>query len=250
MRILVVGDIHGMIDRLRKVVELCNVEAVLQVGDLGFYPDVESMDGPGRRKIIKEPSQGEIFAYISGERTFPRPFYFVRGNHEDYTLLDKFEALSISNFVYLRSGLHQIESLKVGAVGGIYYGGQKAQRGLMPKYTKEDEVEFIFNSTVVDVMLAHDCPEGKGFRTGGAHGSPFVSLAVEALKPKFLFHGHYASNIEPYVIGETRVYPMTLRCEWSDEKGIYVVGEAAFGILERNASELSFSYLSKEQMVH
>jgi Icc-related predicted phosphoesterase len=248
MRILVVGDIHGRIEQLRKVVEITGAKAVLQVGDLGFYPDVESMDGPGRRKIVKEPSQGEIFAYISKEKTFPCPLYFVRGNHEAFPLLQKFEELEIPNFFYLRTGLHSVESVQVAAVGGIYYGGQKAQRQSLPKYTKEAEVEFVFTSTAADVMLAHDCPEGKGYRSGGAHGSPFVTLALEALKPQLLFHGHYASNIEPYAIGPTQVYPMTLRREWSEEKGIYVVGEAAFGILETHSSELSFDYLLKEEV--
>lgn len=248
MRILVVGDIHGRIDRLRKVVEKTSVEAVFQVGDLGFYPNVESMDSPGRKKIVKDPSQGEIFSYISKERTFPCPLYFVRGNHEAFQLLESFEELAIPNLFYLKSGVHCVESLQVGALGGIFYGGTRPQRLSLPKYTKEDEVEFIFTSTQADVLLAHDCPEGMGFRSGGDHGSPFVTLALEALKPKLLFHGHYASNLEPYHIGQTQVYPMTLRHEWSQEKGIYVVGEAAFGILETHSSELSFSYLLKEEV--
>lgn len=248
MRILVVGDVHGRIDQLRKVVEFTGVDAVFQVGDLGFYPDVESMDGPGRRKIVREPSQGEIFSYVSKEHTFPRPLYFVRGNHEAFPLLEKFEELAIANLFYLRTGMHTVGSLQVAAVGGIFYNGTKKQRQTLPKYTRGEEVEFILNSTGAHVILAHDCPEGKGFRSGGVHGSPFVSLAMEALDPLFLFHGHYASNVEPYMVGRTRVYPMTLRREWSDEKGIYVIGEAAVGILETDSCELNFEYLLKEEV--
>ena len=44
MKILIAGDIHGKIEKLKKIVELIRPDAVFQSGDLGFFADVSSMD--------------------------------------------------------------------------------------------------------------------------------------------------------------------------------------------------------------
>jgi len=44
MKILIAGDIHGKMEKLRKVVELLKPDVVFQVGDLGFFADDSSMD--------------------------------------------------------------------------------------------------------------------------------------------------------------------------------------------------------------
>ena len=67
------------------------------------------MDGPGRRHIEKNPAEGEIFSYLRKESVFPCPLYFIRGNHEDFDLLEEFEKLELRNMYYLRTGVHNID---------------------------------------------------------------------------------------------------------------------------------------------
>jgi len=244
MKILIAGDIHGKIEKLKKIVELIRPDAVFQSGDLGFFADVSSMDRASRRHIKKNPAEGEIFAYVQKEKVFPCPLYFVRGNHEDFELLEGFEELELCNIVYLKTGIHIIGSLTVATIGGIYCWGNNPKKRNLPKYTQEEELEFLFKECKADVLLAHDAPEGMGLKQGGG-GSPFVSLAIETLRPRFLFHGHYGNPPEPYNIGPTRVYPMTMRTDRADEEGILAVGEALLGLLKIEANKVKFYYLLK-----
>ena len=247
MKILIAGDIHGKMEKLRKVVELLKPDVVFQVGDLGFFADDSSMDRASRRHIEKNPAEGEIFAYINKEKVFPCPLYFVRGNHENFELLERFEELELPNILYLRTGIHVIGPLTVAAIGGIYYGGNNPRKRNLPKYTQEKEMEFLFNfkQSKVDILLAHDAPEEKGLKQGRG-GSPFVSLAIEALRPKFLFHGHYANPPVPYSMGNTRVHPMTMRPDRADEEGLLAVGEALLGLLKIEENDVKFSYVLKK----
>jgi len=107
-----------------------------------------------RRHIEKNPAEGEIFAYINKEKVFPCPLYFVRGNHEDFELLEKFEKLKLCNIFYLRTGIHIIGSFTVGTIGGIYYLGNNSKKINLPKYTQEEQLEFLFKE---DIEIKEHC---------------------------------------------------------------------------------------------
>ena len=108
----------------------------------------------------------------------------------------------------------------MGVIGGIYYWGSSHKKRNSPKFTKEEELKFIFREKRADICLAHDAPEGKGL-IGGIGGSPYVSLAIESLRPQFLFHGHYGNPPDPYNIGDTHIYPMTMFYPRANEKGLF-----------------------------
>jgi len=249
MKILVAGDIHGRVEQLDKMASAIKPDVVIQVGDMGFFSDRASMDRPARRHVEKQPEEGEIFTYIGKAKSFPCPLYFVRGNHEDFSLLEKFEDLELANMFYMRSGIHSVGNFSVAAIGGIYFRGDNPKKAGLPKFTTEDEVDFMFQGLEADILITHDAPDEAGmFRGGLPGGSPYVSLAIEALRPCFAFHGHYASSAEPYRIGDTTVFPMTAMPNEADEKGLLRIHEALLGLLEKNANEAEFRYIRKEDL--
>jgi len=236
------------LEKLKKIVEILKPSFVFQTGDIGFFSDPSSMDNAAKRHFIKKPEEGEIFEFINKKKKFPCPIYFVRGNHEDFELLEKIEELEIPEFFYLRTGIHLIGELKVVSIGGIFYQGNNPLKAILPKYTQEKEMEFLFESNMdVDILLTHDAPQGMGFREG-IGGSPYVSLAIEYLRPKFLFHGHYENPPEPYRIGNTEVYPMTLMQRRANEKGLFAIGEALLGLLRVDEGKFEFNYVLKRDL--
>ena len=85
------GDCHGALDRLYSEV-LAFEEAlrvrfawVLQVGDLGVWPDPERVDGASRR----HDGAGDFPVWWAERRAAPRRTLFIKGNHEDFVWLDE-----------------------------------------------------------------------------------------------------------------------------------------------------------------
>src|SRR3954451_24539756 len=99
---LVFGDLHG---RILPAFRLASAWArehatplagVLQVGDLGFFPDPSRLDKATKRHAEKDPL--ELGASDIAERTriadgvfddpdAPPALWFTAGNHEDYEIL-------------------------------------------------------------------------------------------------------------------------------------------------------------------
>jgi Icc-related predicted phosphoesterase len=131
--------------------------------------------------------------------------YFVHGNHEEYELLDK---MDIPNIHYLRGGLHVIDSIRIGALGGIYYLGKNEQKARMKKYTQRNEYWRVLKESVdgIDILLTHDSPKGAlPHLIRYNHGSPYVSTLTRKLKPEILIHGHYHYPTEIYKYYQTKV---------------------------------------------
>jgi Icc-related predicted phosphoesterase len=244
MRILISGDIHGRIGFLDSLSLKIGADAVFQIGDLGLYRDYDSLDVTAKRHFLSDPSQAEIFDYVSKKKQFPVPLFFVRGNHDDFSLLSSLESSPLPNFYLLDSGVHQILDLRVGALGGIYYWGHDSEKRKLLKYTQSDEVAPIVVGKKVDILLSHDAPFCKVFEGMHRHGSPYVSRLIANLDPSLVFYGHYNAVVPPYLIGTTQVYPMTSLPQWAENLGLLHQKEALFGILESRENVLTFSYLN------
>jgi predicted phosphodiesterase len=244
MKILVAGDIHGRINFLENLVFQTNADAVFQVGDLGFYPNYDSLDITSKRHFRNDSGQSEIFSFIDGRKKFPVPLFFVRGNHDDYSLLGDEVPPFPHNFFLLSSGIHSVIGLRVASLGGIYYWGHNSEKRRLAKYTQPDEMALITGDETVDVLLCHDSPYCHVFKDTRRYGSPYVSRLTSNLSPSFLFYGHYDVLAEPYIIGSTQVYPMTTVPCSADNSCFVQQQEALFGILHCSKDDsCNFSYL-------
>src|SRR3954453_22416785 len=102
-RYLIFGDLHGRIlpaFRLAAAWERehgTRLDGLLQVGDLGYFPDPTRLDRATARhaaddplelgaSLVAEPNT-EADAAFQGEDGPPPPLWFTAGNHEDFDAL-------------------------------------------------------------------------------------------------------------------------------------------------------------------
>ena len=107
MIIAVLGDVHGRIDlAYRACWEWQNehqkkLDLILQVGDLGVYSDLSSLDETTRKKSIENPLELNLYHALrdtqkyeamlknqKSSRDIDAPLYFVDGNHDDQRYLE------------------------------------------------------------------------------------------------------------------------------------------------------------------
>src|SRR5690242_4132812 len=95
-----VGDVHGQVFHALAAVVAWQQERdwqfdlLVQVGDMGAYPDPTRMEAASRRYLAAEPSQADFSRLLRREgeqaaqlhalrRSLASPLSFIRGNHED-----------------------------------------------------------------------------------------------------------------------------------------------------------------------
>src|SRR4051812_18591367 len=104
-RYLIFGDLHGRILPAFRLALRWEREhglrlaGLLQVGDLGYFPDLARLDKATARQaaadplelgthLIAEPNR-EADAVFHGEAGPPPPLWFTAGNHEDFLALSE-----------------------------------------------------------------------------------------------------------------------------------------------------------------
>jgi len=119
-KIMLLGDLHGKLINAHKLVDRFKPDLVLQVGDFGAYRNQEDKDfyGTYHKNIITDFEQ-----YYDDNMQFPKPMYFIGGNHEPYQYLDKFKeypAQICNNIKYLgRQFVGSLNGLNIVAISGI-----------------------------------------------------------------------------------------------------------------------------------
>jgi predicted phosphodiesterase len=174
MKILIVGDTHGQLIYIEHLIKQNpEVDAVIQVGDFGFYPSVFET-WFDRNKLV-----------------FSKPVYAIDGNHEKHTWIHKkkdyWENWSKQynlNFVP-RGTVMNFGSSTIGFVGGAM-NVDRPQEGSINKRTtnyllhnERKEITKKFNSydKPFDLMVTHSCPCDRGV---GMIGHPmFIFSAHE-----------------------------------------------------------------------
>lgn len=161
MRVLIVGDIHGRVEKLveylTKVKSLFRISAAIQLGDFGFYPE-----------IFREMEENKLY--------FPVQLYAIDGNHENHDWLftmkknrevDKWKEKF--NLYYLsRASVVEIGGTKIGAIGGALNvdGPQKSSaKTQSANYILKSERESaisLFNERKPELIVSHTCPTGIG----------------------------------------------------------------------------------------
>lgn len=240
MRMLILGDLHAKWHDLHSVMKNVDFnlnikyDAVIQVGDFGFYPSCfekldthvlhssKSFDDPARYSPIK----------------FHKPVICIDGNHENHKWLKNADHASWKekyNIQYQpRGSWLDINGYKIGFLGGAL-NADRAQEGSIDSET----TNYILNKQVkrtieewnkvggMDTVVTHSCPTKIGIKMEGAaalfmavqkyivdagHGeNDFYDCGEHPLtllyhglvkKPKYWFFGHFHQH-KNIKIGET-----------------------------------------------
>lgn len=149
MRFLLISDTHGDLLEINSLAATKQCQAVIHAGDFGFY-DEESPDNltdremkirirfsdlkasEKHRLLELQPKSRRSFVqsqwplsdlpkYLNNEYRFDIPVYAVWGNHEDVSVLEKFQSKSYLipnlNILYEKSAFH-IQDIRIFGLGG------------------------------------------------------------------------------------------------------------------------------------
>lgn len=217
------GDLHGKFAQATLQARLWEekndetIDALLQVGDTGFYRNLDEADKATREHIQKGKAGVSYLPYLRGDLTSPYRVYFTRGNHEDFDLLNEHQDASIDpggRLRHLRDGTVHLmgtgdDSVLVAGLGGIEPPNVKQSKWEVhvgERYVDPNAVEILLGKEPgsVDVLITHDAPWGHGLKDNPETGSKMVKEVVEHLQPRFHFYGHYSNPPAPFDLGATR----------------------------------------------
>ncbi|HEX5595056.1 MAG TPA: metallophosphoesterase [Micromonosporaceae bacterium] len=229
MKIAFVGDVHGcVLHALGAAVLLqarrgIQLDAVIQVGDLGAYPSFERFDESSRRFGRDHPAQGDFFRLLDPSPSFAEgvrralkrvpPVLFVSGNHEDHDWLASIHEVAGAEVVPV-DPLDAYHHVACGSV--VEIAGQRvAFLGLIEAPGKMDLDEagyarlMSIEPGAVDVLVTHDGPYGMSRdRRGSVQGSVKLSRLIEHLQPRLHVNGHYHHANGPRRYGRTTSYAL------------------------------------------
>lgn len=184
MRILIVGDIHGnerLFERAREAAIKHGCEALIQVGDFGYFPNLWNFPN-NKWSDIK--------------------VYFIDGNHDDHISLRDFKN---SNFLeYVKRGtIKEFDGLNFMFIGGASSIDKMVRLEGVDWFKEENISEEDIDKCLdfdgpVDVIIAHECPAGYEPK----HPIFSHDIAGQANRDKLLklrrkypnalwFHGHW-----------------------------------------------------------
>jgi hypothetical protein len=233
---LVFGDLHGRILPAFQLAQTWSrehgvaVTGLLQVGDLGYFPDPSRFDRATRRHaerdaleygafLVAEPSE-QADAVFAGEHC-PEAMWFTAGNHEDFDLLkelqrsagrdaDSFTVDAYGKLHCIRDG-HVAElpgGLRVGALWGIDGKAPRARRNIPPRARISHRGTMALRAARYDVLLTHDSPRDAVLID---NGSEEIGALIRSAEAAFAFFGHYHGTGRQIDgdFGATRVYHLS-----------------------------------------
>jgi hypothetical protein len=235
-RYLIFGDLHGRIlpaFRLAMRWERdhgVRLDGLLQVGDLGYFPDVTRLDKATARQAADDPMElgtclvvepnREADELFQGGGGLPPTLWFTAGNHEDFTALVERErgggrreasfAVDAYGFVRcIRDG--RVETLPgpvgVGALWGIDDQAPNARRKTPERGRIREASITALAGSAFDVLITHDGPRDAVLVGSGSEG---LGALIDLARPAFAFFGHYGNRHGQVVGGNggTLVYQL------------------------------------------
>lgn len=207
--IILLGDIHGALYQAQNAIDMAmehGADTIVQLGDFGIWPG----DGGSafRKRLDNRLGKAGI------------KLYFVDGNHEDFSQLEKFRrnpdgtARCGKNISHLPRGFRwEWYGIKFLAMGGAHSVDRQGRTPGLSWWHQETITWSQVKRAVevddprADVMFCHDSPtnapnsvvdNGDGdaywpreeLQAAAAHRMVLQEV-VDHVKPSFLFHGHY-----------------------------------------------------------
>jgi hypothetical protein len=258
---LVFGDLHGRVLPAFKLAQAWSrehgiaLDGLLQVGDLGYFPDPSRYDKATQRfaekdsleagvRLVALPSEeaDAIFA----EESCPEALWFTAGNHEDFDLLkdlergagrgaDSFVVDAYGKLRCIRDGrvAELPGGLRVGALWGI---DDRTRRRIPPGGCISHRSTLALSGVRFDVLLTHESPQDAILPNSG---SAEISSVIHRARPAFAFFGHYHGTGRQTEgdFGATRVYHLChLELRSRAEEG-------SVGVLTWDGGTGDFTYL-------
>lgn len=206
---LIIGDTHGNTTFLKLAIEKAkeqDCDAVIQVGDFGWFPKLPS---PVGEKIIRD---------------YDFPVFFIDGNHEDFDDLWQYVADEPDKpIIEVRKNLWYIQrgsNIKIGNINCLFIGGahsiDKVHRvkgvSWFPQENLRDvDVAKALSHKRVDVVFSHDCPDSINI-VHDVHPESIwnrhrlQSIADKYKMIKWWYFGHYHQPYEKYNYDSCRLY--------------------------------------------
>jgi hypothetical protein len=265
---LVFGDLHGKILPAFRLASVWSREhktplaGLLQVGDMGYFPDINTIDKATLRHAKDDPLELGTFDIIQinplADQVFDDPhsppgLWFTAGNHEDFAVLEQLARASGDQPDFVVDAYCRVRGikdgqvkpfecgLKVGAIWGVDGGGPNARQNLPKRgYIWEKSVSRLVHEPF-DVLLCHDAPQSARWI---GYGSRDLRSLIELAQPAFACFGHYSgagARIEQD-FGRTEVYHMA-SLELGGKDGTPKSGSV--GVL-RCADSATFEYVPDE----
>lgn len=182
MRFLIVGDTHARLDLLHtyatKAQTSLGVDAVIQVGDFGFFPQT-------------------IVRFQQHFQSFPIPVHAIDGNHEDHLWLQRCVdqgdvldwAQNLNLHYHARGTVTEHGSARIGWLGGALH-VDRHQEGLLMHWrlgieppacnwirpSDRDLAIQAWRTAPPDLIVTHSVPSGIGV---GLAGDPGYRLMIE-----------------------------------------------------------------------
>ncbi len=227
----VFGDIHGRIALMYTLAVLwqqhskIKLDGLLQVGDMGAFPDSSKLDKATKKHAEKDADElgFQKFYIETPESEFYLQHkdspctYFVRGNHEDFDYLGNFIKPSSIDpwrkiwFIPDNQTMNvgdEYQPVKVAGFGGIAPGAEKHSRGkfareqyrksqktgkLGPRFFSVTSIENISTDLYnADILMTHAgpiCPEL-------INGSMLIEELVKYVKPRVHLFGHHHQIVD------------------------------------------------------
>jgi hypothetical protein len=264
---LVFGDLHGRILPAFRLAQAWSrdhsvrVTGLLQVGDLGFFPDPSNLDKATRRHAERDPLElgaslvttrnAQATAILEAEDV-PEGLWFTQGNHEDYAALDECEraggsradAFAVDAYARVfcvRDGRVATlpGGLRVAALWGIDSQAPAARRRLPARAYLRPRQANALAAAAFDVLLTHDSPRD-AVRPGS--GSTEIDAVINLARPAFAFFGHYGGTGRRVQgdFGDTQVYHLG-GCELRGPGGS--AEDGSVGVLRWADGRATFDYL-------
>jgi Icc-related predicted phosphoesterase len=219
-----VGDTHGRVFHALAVLAMWQRSAgrrfdlIIQVGDLGAFPDLGRVDEATRRYLAADPSEAEFSELVAATdaraaalrrlREQLGPIYFLRGNHEDFAWLgalppeadgtvrvDPFDL-----FRYVPDGLATLGGVRIAFLGGA------EEQGAAPAGIDRSAHAALLEGGqgAVDLLVSHQGPYGLGRGYyGDVQGSRLITSLLERLQPAYHVAGHRHVLDGPLAFGPT-----------------------------------------------
>jgi hypothetical protein len=211
-RLAFLGDLHCDYEYTRKAIVRAKKEGaqvIVQLGDFGYqFPDT-----------YLDMIQGWMHSY-------GMLFTFIDGNHENFDILYSYP-VSEDGVRRLRERLWHLprgfrwnwSGVNFLALGGAH-SVDKSGRTPGASWWPQEHINYAEFATTIeggptDVMVTHDCPKGFDLKLGDSSWIPeedlvsadmhrhIVFSVVQAVTPKWLFHGHYHKYL-----ADTFMYPV------------------------------------------
>jgi Calcineurin-like phosphoesterase len=222
---LVFGDLHGRVLPAFRLATVwarehgTRITGILQVGDLGYFPDPGKLDKATKRYVEDDPLElgvqdvihpNELADQVFDDPDCPEGMWFTAGNHEDFEALAMLSGASgrASDFAIdaygrvrcIKNGeiLKLAEDLSIGALWGVDGDGRNCRRSLPTGACISQRKADLLLSNPFDVLLTHDAPAGA---KRSQYGSEVLAALIQITRPSFAFFGHYkgaGSRIEGF----------------------------------------------------